>query len=675
MRNLRSAIVLLIVIGVFTICRPALAQTPPPHASSVYYVDPVHGSDTNKGLTASTAFKTAKYASLNIGPGDTVDLIGGTYTNDCIYGATGGTQGSPVTYQAYNGQVPVFVGFNPSCGVQASLTGSWMVMDGLHFENTSLNADLYITGKHIVVQNCVFLYNGDGVKVGGSFILNLNGSYVTIQNNYFDSSGVTSNRGQGSALYIVGCDHTLVQNNYFTRLGHAAVDVHPETNTGVLVTPSVDTVIRNNTVDQHWGGGFYCGPVTNLLIENNVINYVGEQEDMSKAGIVFYCQRAIARNNIINLTSNGSTNKGNAQDAFTIVAVEYKGVPDTTINDRVYNNDTYKTGRSPLNMAQQGAGQTLTANKIVNNIFYWARRDCSETSICGPPYWSAQGPYYIVLVNSGAPFANLTNSNYIYNNLIGSVDKKGDRNPNPNLIMDASGTNSFAGSIRLAEAQSKRSRYFFGNLEANPRFNAPDAGDYSLQPGSPAIGAGAHLAHTTAAGTSTTKIPVDDPYFFTDGFGMVPGDSIKVGSNSPVTIAAIDDTNKILTVATPISFASGDNVDLPFSGTAPDIGAIQHGTVTSVNVNPKISSGSSSSSPSGTTVTLEGVNFTSSNNTVTIVSTAGEANIGKVSSNGTSLSFTVPASIAATTYFVFVNNAHGVSNAVTYADGHWKLRS
>jgi hypothetical protein len=108
----------------------------------------------------------------------------------------------------------------------------------------------------------------------------------------------------------------------------------------------------------------------------------------------------------------------------------------------------------------------------------------------------------------------------------------------------------------------------------NPGFVDEAHQNFALLPNSPALNAGAHLAHTMTAGHGTTIVPVDDSLFFTDGYGIVGGDVVQIGSNPPVQIINVDNAGNTLTVASPVSFNLGDTVDLPFSGSAPNIGPI-----------------------------------------------------------------------------------------------------
>lgn len=71
---------------------------------------------------------------------------------------------------------------------------------------------------------------------------------------------------------------------------------------------------------------------------------------------------------------------------------------------------------------------------------------------------------------------------------------------------------------------------------------------------------------------------MQDVAYFADGFGITGGDQVKVGSNEPVRVIAVDYGKNQLTLASPISWNNRDPVYLgDFEGSAPDIGAFEYG--------------------------------------------------------------------------------------------------
>jgi hypothetical protein len=105
------------------------------------------------------------------------------------------------------------------------------------------------------------------------------------------------------------------------------------------------------------------------------------------------------------------------------------------------------------------------------------------------------------------------------------------------------------------------------------------ARDYHLPAGSPAIDAGAPLTKTTNAGTNATVVNLVRSDFFQDGYGgLIAPDKVQIGKNAPVAIATVDEKGNTITLATPVSWNTGDAVSLPYNGAAPDVGAYESGT-------------------------------------------------------------------------------------------------
>src|SRR4029453_7900447 len=100
---------------------------------------------------------------------------------------------------------------------------------------------------------------------------------------------------------------------------------------------------------------------------------------------------------------------------------------------------------------------------------------------------------------------------------------------------------------------------------------------FRLKEGPPGIDGGSFLTPAVGAGSGTT-LTVANAGFFTDGFGLVRGDMIQVGANSPVEIISIDYATNVITLASAQSWSNGQAVSLAYNGSAPDIGAFESTT-------------------------------------------------------------------------------------------------
>ena len=117
----------------------------------------------------------------------------------------------------------------------------------------------------------------------------------------------------------------------------------------------------------------------------------------------------------------------------------------------------------------------------------------------------------------------------------------------------------------------------------SPLFTNATTRDFTLRTGSPAIDAGPVLTTTVGSGSGTT-LTVADVGYFTDGFGLVAGDTIQVGSNPPVPITAINYGTNTITVTQSIAWSHGQGVSLPYSGSRLDIGVYEYKTIVNTNL-------------------------------------------------------------------------------------------
>lgn len=107
-----------------------------------------------------------------------------------------------------------------------------------------------------------------------------------------------------------------------------------------------------------------------------------------------------------------------------------------------------------------------------------------------------------------------------------------------------------------------------------------EAHDFRLRADSPVIGAGDALTRTVRRGHAS-QVTVADAKYFSDGFGMVEADWIRIGASDPVQIASIDYTRNVITLAARRRWRAGDPVNLykdsggniVLAGRGPDIGA------------------------------------------------------------------------------------------------------
>lgn len=515
---------------------------------SNYFLSPT-GDDNNSG-TQVTPWKTFNKVGALI-PGDTLHVRGGTHLNPYAHVGTPGRQDAPITIKAFENEVPLLTG-NPTYNVFFNVFADWWNFEGLTIADTPVE-----TSAQFSISNC----NNISIKrlkcgknLGSEQVRILNCSYVRIEDFDFSETGQPTDQGGGDNVYILGSHHILLRNGKMSKAGHASCDVKNSAE-----NKSHHIIWDNLDIDQMWGGGLYsiCG-TQHTLCQNIRIKHTGVQVSYPKVGLQIAGEYGIWRRITI-------TETGPGQDAITFAGYYFGGIVQNSRFNRVYNVTADKINRLGVLMVQRDDG-LITDNKVLNSILYRVRTGGNTN----PTYWP-EGKYHIVadIYNSNVQWAAFPNNNSFQGCILGSTPGE------PRLIYHQSREVADL-AYSLAQAQSRFSPYFQGNLEADPKFVNADGGDYRLSDGSPAINAGVDLAKTTASGSSTILIPVDDPYSFFDGYGMIPGDEIRVGA-SVVRVKEVDHANKALVVDTPVSFSQGTPVNQNYSGTRPDIGAIEFG--------------------------------------------------------------------------------------------------
>jgi hypothetical protein len=247
-------------------------------------------------------------------------------------------------------------------------------------------------------------------------------------------------------------------------------------------------------------------------------------------------------------------------------------------------------------------------NIIRNNVM--AGDDYSGLVIySGKTGWYAgayNGSNYVynnTIYNCGWPQRFITN--YTYNGsawVSNSVTDNGNwRNP---IVVVWSTNNIFANNLIWSNASASIAMLNGAtnilvnqnNLTTPPAFVDPTDGgawsqtqpDCHLQAGSAMSDAGTWLTAVTSSSGSGTSFTVGDPNFFFAGMTAaghtVPGDTIQLqGQSATATIAAI--SGNTITVNSSLTWTNGQGVALPYSGSAPDVGAFEYsatgGTTTS----------------------------------------------------------------------------------------------
>lgn len=515
-----------------------------------YYVSP-SGQDSQPG-TLSQPFRSIKNNMWRLQAGDSMILRGGVYDGDKIelLGGRNGTAAQPITIKAYPGEKPIlrnsYVSPNGGQAILA-IGNSYYIFDGINIDTVYGQFAYIERTSYITIKNCEFK-NANGVWMG---VYVLHSNNLKIQNCVMDKVSDNTNNQNKDVILLENTHFSLLENLTLTRGTHSLIGLQNSRN----------NVIRNNVLRNEWQKNVGIGaPATGNLMgrnvfENNIVfgsrpaivaGYTGK----GAMGLYLNQKANIVRRNVIYDNYN-----------FGILVDGNNGLGNSNVNfNKIYNNTIHKNGyykgyaeSAGLTITDFSTNLDMSNNTVKNNIF-------------------SENDYFSIYVKSrnGIGFDNNTfRGNCFY------------RPVNPNTTMKVEGVNGGIPNA-LSWFQTNWNNYVVNNFDTNPLFlnTTISSPNFSLANGSPCIDKGVPLTTPTNLG-SGTQIPVEDAGYFFDGFGIVSGDMIQVGTEE-VLITQVDYTNNILTVNRTISWTGSTPISLPFAGNAPDPGAHENGFVSSL---------------------------------------------------------------------------------------------
>jgi hypothetical protein len=233
-------------------------------------------------------------------------------------------------------------------------------------------------------------------------------------------------------------------------------------------------------------------------------------------------------------------------------------------DNRLYNNVFYGTDFSGIEIAEGGAGYTMSGNVMKNNSLAGSEFVANDTRW---DWWNTEVEGKPIQVKTSRLDGFLFDTNHIYTGQVGEAWSitYGWRSP------------GMTPQQNVEWWESNHPELVRNSVEADPKFE--NAANAQLAPlaGSPLIDAGTFLTEVVGSGQGNTLVVADSGYFH-DGFGIPnePGDTIQLeGSTATAVILSIDYNLNELTLDESLTFSDGQGVGLPYLGSKPDIGAIE----------------------------------------------------------------------------------------------------
>jgi len=475
-------------------------------------------------------------------PGDTIYVKAGTYNERVTISSSGNAVDGYITLRNYPGDKPILDGTGLGNGTMIQGTHiSYIKIQGFHIKN----------------------HTGAGIVFYGE------ASHIEIRDN--EISDQTYELGHGHAILVAA--YTWDEGG---PVWHWMTDVTVDGNyihdvsTGVFADYQYNEALT------------LCGGISKFQITNNLVDnaeFIGIMLIGKYKGYYYppegkYPFDGIVKDNEVENSGTSGADVGIYVDGAKKVVIEHNKVHDNFGNGIVTSSEdsTFTTSHIIVRYNQMWnnarslsigtSPSSLEHIKAVHNVMYADQG--GKTSIA--LFYGTD----IVIVNNIA--SNMA-GNYAISHYYGTGYPTFDYNcyyPENTLYQYQPGiTYSSFSSYQSGTGQDAN------GVAVDPLFVDPGSKDFHLQANSPCKDAGTFLTTTTNSGTGTI-IQVDDASYFSDGYGMVDGDLVQIGSNSPVRITDVNyDTNTII-VDTSISWGAGDGVGYPYSGSAPDIGAFEY---------------------------------------------------------------------------------------------------
>jgi parallel beta-helix repeat protein len=520
----------------------------PPTVTFTYYVDSANGSDSNPGTLAKPWKTIAKVNSTTLTPGQSVGFARGGVWRETLQPGQSGTVASPITFGAYgSGAQPIIDGLNvvtsgwtsetkayyssfaanpqqvfeDGARLVAVSSKSMMKLGTFWFDSTDSRLYVRMSGddspSHHAVEvgarNYAVLLDGrsyirlDGITLHGASIGGLNlwnddsGLLVngcTFEWNY--DAGLLYNDARATTDNVIG---VTVQNSIFRYNGGSGIEVAINKSNGWKITSNqiysndellVDAsgATFNTGEDQYWNGGIkvqssYQSGEANVIASNLVYNN-GVTGTTPSQGM------GIWTDNVSGWSVERNVVFGNQGPGIFLE----KTINGAAVYNVVYGNTLNTYGSQAGIEVYASEGLNSSGNLIANNTVYgnWWGIACGN---------GTNGP-----VDTSQTINNIFRNNLVtgstHYNLYAAHGGDNDGTQGSGNVYEYNGFGPAAAafvywgaSISTHAALDAAYGSAMDNLVSDPLFTNASAGNFALQAGSPAIGAGVYIPGVSTA--------------------------------------------------------------------------------------------------------------------------------------------------------------------------------
>jgi len=368
-----------------------------------YYVSPT-GSDTNNGTSTSTPFQTIQKALNVVHPGDTANLMAGTY-NTSLKLVTSGTSSAPIIVQNYNGasvtinsgtsraiylgsangaiNYYTFSGLTITSTYQSSYSGTnsgynWSIdfssgswwgygapvdnasasqgNNGFVVQNCTITGAIAFMGNHCTVNNCYL--NGNNQWVDGVFDSCIVSNHNNVTNNHIYNYTDRAYHGMSNVSY----DNVSYNVCYNCGAGGngGTIDFDGEYVPDTYCIANYNTIYNCKTagdVGIQFENGFNCTVIGNVIYNCDsgivMINYAANGENGGTAYQEY--RNTLTHTVIMNNVISGTAKTG-------IGLIQSPG-------NSIYNNTVMTNGSSlgAIGCFNGGYSDYTSSNTIIEN--------------------------------------------------------------------------------------------------------------------------------------------------------------------------------------------------------------------------------------------------------------------------------------------------------------------
>lgn len=539
---------------------PDTADTTEP-ANTIWVSPSGGGSGTSQGSPTTLAV-----ANSSVVKGGMVALLNGDYGSANINPATSATstqESDRVTYKAVPGAAPTF-----TAGSQAAtLTNrSYVTLDGIIADGGSaITTPFGIIVRFDNSHRCKMVNCSLSWSTNSTVMITGASTHIYLLYNYIVGAGdISVGSNSPDIIRVRLANYVLIEGNTGKWGAHGLLAIQ-NASTADVGTVQRYIVIRNNDLSNNWDD---AGP----LEMRSPLGHSNRQIEFMNI------EYAVFENNLCREHPYGTNSTPNHDG-------ENKCQGNRLIFRKNYFMTQYSSGINGT--ARPPESPMTTECRIYNNSF-WGMNAAGRT---------AEGTWSLTYIGGDVTD---TRDNTFKNNAVRDSDTL-----QPELVwplntggIDGNGNSVISNTFYPSPGELRVNTTFrtLEEWEASPPTGSGEIRDnlnidtdwvggaaptskegFVPNVGSPLIGAGDWLTTTVGAGSGTTMVVNDARYFF-DGYDLenVLGDEIQLeGQTVTARITDVNYDTNTLTLDTALTWTADLGVALPYSGSAPDIGAVQ----------------------------------------------------------------------------------------------------